>query len=104
MKLLLTTCAQEAVDELISSVLTRRLAACCNCIPGVKSTYWWNNELTTEQECLLIFKTSAESVDALLHCLQTEHPYELPELLVIEPSLINSAYENWVRSETLQGV
>lgn len=105
LKLVLTTCSREGSDALIQGVLQARLAACCNCLPGVQSTYWWDNALTTDEECLLLFKTSPERVIELQAHLVREHPYEVPEIVVLAPEAVLPAYAAWVLQETtLQGI
>ncbi|MEB3196028.1 MAG: divalent-cation tolerance protein CutA [Candidatus Sericytochromatia bacterium] len=99
MKVLLTTCPGSVADDLARGALERRLAACCSRLP-VTSTYWWQGELISDEECLLLFKSADDRLDALLTHLQEAHPYEVPELLVVEPTHVSAAYANWVLKET----
>lgn len=100
LKLVVTTCNQESAQELIQGVLRTRLAACCNCVPSVQSTYWWDNALTTDEECLLVFKTSADRLPELEAHLAQAHPYEVPEIMVLDPQSVFPAYADWVHTET----
>ncbi|MDB5097994.1 MAG: CutA [Cyanobacteria bacterium RYN_339] len=93
-QLVLSTCSPADADALGRRVVEERLAACCNRVPGVLSTYWWEGKVTTDEEVLLIFKTTR--ADALLERLKALHPYETPEILVIPVERGLEAYMNWV--------
>lgn len=99
LRVVVTTCPEAAADSLVAELLSRRLAACCNRLPGVTSTYWWQGVLTSEQECLLLFKTTAAAAPALCEGLTALHPYEVPEVLVLPVETAGAAYAAWVQAE-----
>ncbi len=97
LKLALSTCppgqpAQTIAEELVS----RRLAACVNIIPGLESIYRWQGRIEREPEVLLLIKTS----DELLEQLETEllrlHPYETPEFVVLDTDRVAKGYLTWL--------
>ena len=95
--LCLTTCPDEASARAIADALVEeRLAACVNRLPGVQSTYRWKGEVCREPEQLLLIKTTAERLDAMKSRLLALHPYELPELIVVEAASGHAAYLDWV--------
>lgn len=95
--LALTTAPDEATAARIADALvTSRLAACVNVVPGVRSTYRWKGEVERSDEVLLIVKTTRAGVVAVKGALPGIHPYELPELLVIGVDDGNEAYRRWV--------
>ena len=87
-------CAQRIAEALVSE----RLAACVNCVPGISSTYRWNEAVTTEAEVLLLIKTTAARFDALKTRLLQLHPYELPELVALPLTCGHPPYLDWVRA------
>jgi periplasmic divalent cation tolerance protein len=96
--LALSTCPDEATARQIAATLVEeRLATCVNRVSGVASTYFWDGRLQEDSEILLIIKTSAARVDALVERFKTLHPYELPELIVLPVTGGNEAYLRWVR-------
>lgn len=99
-KLVLSTCPAEAAPELARCLVAERLAACCNCLPGVQSTYWWEGRVTTDTEALLIFKVPQARVQALMTRLKELHPYELPEILALPVESGFEPYLAWVARET----
>ena len=97
----LTTCPDRAIAERMATALVEeRLAACVNILPGIASTYRWQGEVIRDEELLLIIKTTSGRMAALRERLPTLHPYELPELLAVEPADGLPAYLDWVRAET----
>lgn len=99
MKLVLSTCSPGEADGLARTLVEERLAACCNRLPGVSSTYWWEGRLTTDEEVLLVFKTRDDAVPALLARLRELHPYELPEMVVLAVADVHPPYASWVAAE-----
>ena len=95
----LSTCAsEEEAGRLASMLVERRLAACVNILPGVRSVYWWKGAVESAAECLLLIKSSRAQFDSLRAALEGAHSYELPEALalpVIDGSL---AYLEWVEA------
>lgn len=81
-----------------------RLAACVSVLPGLTSVYRWRDaagqdviEDAAEQQ--IVIKTTADRLEALKAWLAANHPYELPELLVL-PAGGGDAYLAWVSSST----
>jgi periplasmic divalent cation tolerance protein len=100
MNLVLSTCPHDAAPELARRIVEERLAACCNCVPGVQSTYWWQGRVTTDTEALLVFKVPADRAERLMARLKELHPYELPEILLLPVSGGFEPYLSWVARET----
>ncbi len=103
MKLVLSTCSAGEADSLARALVQERLAACCNRLPGVVSTYWWEGRLTTDGEVLLIFKTRDDGVAALMARIRELHPYAVPEIAVVDVEAVHPAYAAWVDAEVRVG-
>ncbi|MDX1624073.1 MAG: divalent-cation tolerance protein CutA [Gemmatimonadota bacterium] len=100
-RLVLTTCPDEAVARSLALALVEeRLAACGNVVPGIASIYRWKGSIETEGEALLLLKTTAGRVPALSERLGELHPYDVPELLELEVERGATAYLRWVVEET----
>ncbi len=76
-------------------LVERRLAACVN-IVRVTSIYRWKGEVEEDEEALLIIKTFEDRVEELKRYILENHPYELPEFIVISPSDVYKEYGDWV--------
>ena len=99
MKIVLSTVSEAEAGELAHQLVSERLAACCNKLPAVESTYWWEGRVTTDLETLLVFKVADDRVDALMERLEALHPYELPEIVVLSVETALDAYMAWVNRE-----
>ena len=99
-RLVYVTCKdRDEAANIAKNVIGRRLAACANIVPQVDSFYWWDGEVAEDQECVLLFKTTAANVDALIGTVERAHSYDTPAVVAL-PILQGSApYLNWLRSE-----
>ncbi len=92
------TCPDVASAQRIAEALVNeRLAACVNRLPGISSTYRWQDAVTTDSEELLLIKTRAGSFEALRARLLELHPYDVPELIAVPVTHGHDAYLDWVR-------
>lgn len=99
MKLVLSTCSDAEASELGRQLVEERLAACCNRLSSVESTYWWEGRLVTDLETLLIFKVADDQLEPMMAKLRAIHPYELPEILVVPIEGGFEPYLAWVERE-----
>ena len=95
-RLVLTTAPPGEAHDLARGLVERGLAACVNVVPGLRSVYRWKGALHDEPESLLLVKTLAERLPALLADLRAHHPYEVPELLSFAPEAAAAAYHAWL--------
>lgn len=84
---------------LAKSLLEKNLAACVNIMP-VRSLYRWKGESCDDEEHLLIIKTRRGLADAVIRVLKAEHPYEVPEIIVLPVIAGHPPYLDWVYAET----
>lgn len=100
-QILLVACPDTAsADRLARGLVEARLAACVQQLPGVRSTYRWQGRLEQSDEVLLLAKTVTDRVAPAIEWLRSRHPYELPEILVVEAGAGLDAYLQWLRQET----
>ncbi len=95
------TCPDAASARRIAEALvTERLAACVNQLPGIRSTYRWQEAVQTDSEELLLIKTTDTRLAALERRLLELHPYEVPELIAVPVVQGHEAYLDWVRQQS----
>ena len=99
-RILLCSAPPEVAEAVARAILERRLAACVSIVPGARSLYWWKGELKDEKECVLLIKTVAAKVDALIATLPEIHPYDVPELVSLPVESGNPGYLDWLRDAT----
>ena len=86
----------EVARKVAKAVLTERVAACANIVPQIESHYWWDGELETAEEALIVFKTTRHNLDSLEVIVLREHPYDTPEIVCTEIARGNERYLQWV--------
>ncbi|WP_185219063.1 divalent-cation tolerance protein CutA [Paraburkholderia dinghuensis] len=97
---MLTTVPDAATaDRLTADALAGRLAACVTRMGAVRSQYHWQGKIESADEIQLIFKTSEARAVDLEQFIQTQHPYDTPEILSWQVAASN-AYGQWVDAET----
>ena len=74
--------------------------ACVSVLPAMVSVYRWQGAVEQAQEMLLLAKTAADRVPALIERLQALHPYELPEIVAVQAAAGLPAYLDWVADST----
>lgn len=77
-------------------LIEKQLAACVNLIPGVESIYRWQGKVESGQEVLAVIKTTAAGLPALQRELSTLHPYDVPEIIALDPAAVSDAYGRWL--------
>ncbi len=99
-RLLITTCpSMDEAEGLAEKLLTARLAACVNIVPGVVSLYEWRGKMEREQEFLLLIKSRADLFSELEKLLRASHSYELPELIAVPIEEGLAPYLNWIDTQ-----
>jgi periplasmic divalent cation tolerance protein len=99
----LSTCDSEASATVLARHLVeKRLAACVNIIPGVRSVYRWKGQIEDAGEWILLIKSSRALFDALRAEVTKMHSYEVPEVIALQ--IIDGAeqYLNWLERELAQ--
>ena len=84
-------------EATVRTAVERRLAACGNALPGVRSIYRWKGTVETADEVLVFFKTTEGSLPAVRRFILDSHPYEVPEIVATPVVEGNPAYLDWVR-------
>jgi periplasmic divalent cation tolerance protein len=95
------TVPSEAEAMRIARILVEeRLAACANILGPCRSIYRWEGAIEDAREVAALFKTSADSADALIARLAELHSYELPAAVAWPIDAAYPPYEKWVLAET----
>jgi periplasmic divalent cation tolerance protein len=100
-RLVVMTAPDRATAEsLAKSVVGERLAACASLVPGLTSLFWWEGRVQRADEVLLLLKTQADRVPALIARAAELHPYDVPEVLALPVDAGFGPYLEWVRVES----
>lgn len=91
-----TTPNRRISENLSKNLVKKKLAACVNILPGVKSRYWWNGKIVTAREELLVLKTHQARLSPLIHWVKENHPYKVCEVVAWPLSAGNKDYFKWI--------
>ena len=80
----LSTCVSpEEAEKIAHALVEKKLAACVNILPAVRSIYRWKNAIEDDQETLLLIKSSRALFNELRAEIERLHSYEVPEAIAI---------------------
>lgn len=95
---ILVTCPTDKASELAKSLIEARVAACVNITSEINSVYFWQGNICSDNEKLLIIKTLADKLDSLERIVKENHPYTVPEFVVLPSMYVSDSYYDWVKS------
>src|SRR5262245_10842300 len=92
-----STCeSKEQAESIAQTVVTERLAACVNVLPGIRSCYIWERKLTWSDEVLLLIKTTRGRFDQLQDRIKAMHSYSVPEIVAVNIDDAFNKYIAWI--------
>lgn len=100
-RMVYVTCQDREQAVSIGKVIVEeRLAACANILAGMTSLYWWEGKVVSDQECVLILKTTTERMPLLTERVTALHSYEVPCVVSLPLLEGNTDYLSWIEQET----
>ena len=72
--------------------------------PGVESVYHWEGKIETDEELLLIAKTTQARLDAFTAAVNSLHPYDVPEVIALPLVGGSDKYMDWLRGSVVPKV
>ena len=78
-----TSSSAEESATIARSLVDKRLAACVNIVPQIRSFYRWEGEVKDDPEFLLLIKTSRPLFPAVRAEVERLHSYHVPEVICV---------------------
>lgn len=104
-RIVLTTAgSEEEAGKIARQLVERRLAACVNIVPRIKSVYRWKDNVEEAEEWLLIVKTTAAAFASVRAAIVELHSYEVPECLCLEIEDGSKEYLQWIGESLAKAV
>lgn len=98
-----TTDSRQEAATLARSAVQERLAACAQLIGPIASTYWWEDEIETAEEWMVLFKTTVDRFEELASLITDGHSYDTPEIIASPVVAGSMDYLTWVTEQTEPG-
>lgn len=92
----ITASSETEARRISEALLTQRKAACVNIIPRVNSSFWWQGNLESAAESLLIVKTRASLVNEVVALVKENHSDTVPEIIALPIIGGNPDYLEWI--------
>ncbi len=100
-ELIITTCpSHKAGRRIARALVSAKAAACVNMLGTIASFYRWEGRMNEDREVLLIAKTSSDRRSEAQRIILENHPYKLPEVIVLPVVAGSDAYLRWLAQET----
>jgi periplasmic divalent cation tolerance protein len=94
-----TTVDDEAAAlGLARELVEQGLAACVQIDTGVQSVYRWKGAVHSDTEWRLMVKFVASRATELAAFIEANHPYDVPEWVVVRSEHVAPAYLKWAQA------
>mgnify|MGYP000701967196 FL=1 len=85
---------RETAERIGEALLSEHLAACVQ-YEAIRSQYWWQGALCTDDEVRLVIKTRQALYAAVEATILRLHPYDCPQVLCLAVDAASSGYQAW---------
>ena len=99
--ILITCSSLEEAEKITKTLVSEHLIACGNMVPGIRSIFYWKNQVSEENEVLVICKSMGIRFEQIVKRVKSLHHYTVPEIIAIPLTNGSSDYLNWIR-DTVQ--
>ena len=91
---------KKTITKIANQLVKRKIVACVNIIK-ISSIYSWKENIENQAEYMGLFKTTKKNLRLLKKELQKLHPYDVPEIIEVNPISINKPYLKWLVDSTI---
>jgi periplasmic divalent cation tolerance protein len=91
-----TVGSEEQAISIAEELVHKKLSACVNIVPAIRSIYYWKDEVCNDEELLLIIKSIPEKFEEIHAVIRELHSYDLPECVAIDLQRGCPEYLDWI--------
>lgn len=95
-----TASSKDEAETIAQRLVNEKLAACVNILPGVTSLFHWEGKVSKENETMMVIKSIAAQLDAIVKRVKEIHSYQAPEIIALPIVGGSQDYLNWLRDES----
>ena len=99
----ITTPTRDEAEQIGRVLVSERLAACVNIIPGMRSIYRWQGKVEQAREVVMIVKTRDPLFDKVVERVKDLHSDTCPCIVSFPVSAGASTFLDWIRESTTGG-
>ena len=88
--------SREEAERMAAGAVDAGLAACVQVEGPIRSFYTWEGVTQNEEEFRLLFKFATPKVRDLETWVHQQHPYAVPEWVVLSADHVSPAYRAWI--------
>jgi len=96
---LISASSESESEDIISTLLNKRLIACANLSPKTTSSYWWKGSIEKSDEFIITAKTRLSLVGKIAEEVKNIHSYEVPEIIALLVLDGSRDYLEWLNDE-----
>ena len=86
------------VNLIIDPLLKQKLAVCIQVSNTISSYYVWKNKIENDKEIQITVKFLSINQEKVESFINKSHPYETPEIIIIDPYKVGNDYLDWANS------
>lgn len=95
-----TVDSETAAESLARGMVEQGLAVCVQIDDAVQSIYKWKEAVQSEREWRLMIKFTATQSDRLSAYVEANHPYDVPEWIVVRANEVSPDYLQWALNDS----
>lgn len=99
MVVLVTTSTEEEALRIARHLVERKLIACANLVPRIRSVFRWEGRVSEEAETLMLLKSRDDLFDDLVAAIKPLHSYQVPEIIALPLAKGDKSYLSWLNGE-----
>ena len=92
---------RESAGKAAMDLVEKELAACVSMIKIEDSVYRWKGKIVSDEEYLLLIKTTAKAYPRVESHIKQNHPHKMPEIVYLEVKGGQKDYLEWVDKNSL---
>lgn len=97
--LYITAPSDDVARDLAEHLVSERLVACVNVLPGMRSVYRWQGEVCRDDEVVLIAKTTGTMATAARGAIVARHPASCPCVVEVPVAGGHDEFLLWISEQ-----
>ena len=93
----MTVSNREEAEKIVYALLKEKLIACANIVESVSSFFWWQKSIESEEEAMVIMKSSELLFEKLQKRITELHSYDVPEIVALPIVAASPDYLDWLK-------